>query len=102
GLAAEELLLPQAQSGAELFVLGPEEALALLGAVVHGLAVTGLPPGLELLGQAWADGAGAVRDGGCRAGRVRRRGGQGNSRRARAAGVRKRSGHDDRCSPEPS
>ena len=50
-------------------ILCLQQVFALQGAVVHGLPVAGLSPGLELLGQAWANGAGAVRDGGGRAGR---------------------------------
>lgn len=56
GLAAEELLLAEAQLGAELFDLLLEEGLALDGTVLQGLPVASLAPGLELLGQAWADG----------------------------------------------
>ena len=65
GLAAEELLLAETQLGAELFDLLLEESLTLDGAIMHGLPVAGLTPGLELLGQAWADGTGAVRDRRC-------------------------------------
>jgi hypothetical protein len=70
GLAAEELLLAETELGAELFDLLFEEGFALHGAVVHGLPVASLAPGLELHGAARADGTGTVGQGGapCRAG----------------------------------
>ena len=70
GLAPEELLFAEPDAGVELLVLLVEESLALDGALVHGLPVGGLTPGLELLGQAWADRARPLGDGGSRAGRV--------------------------------
>src|SRR5262249_34385535 len=79
-----------------------ELVLALAGALVHGLPVAGLSPGLELLGEAWANRTGTVRDGWCGAGRVRRRSHQGKRRRVRAPGGRKRSGHAVCCPPGPS
>jgi hypothetical protein len=102
GLAAEEVLLAEAERGAELFDLLFKEGLALDGAVVHGLPIAGLTPGLELLGEAGANGTGAVGDGRRGAGRVRWHGVQGNPRGVREARTSKRSGHEERCSPGPS
>jgi hypothetical protein len=75
GLFAEELLLAETQLSAELFDLLLEMGGTLDRAVVHGLPVGGLSPGLELDGEAWANGTGAVREGRCGAGRRGRRGG---------------------------
>ena len=58
GLASEELLLAEAELGLERGDLLLELGLAGHGAVEHGLVVGGLTPGLELLGQPWADRAG--------------------------------------------
>jgi hypothetical protein len=102
GLRAEELLLAETELGAELFDLLLEEGLPLHGAVVHGLPVAGLTPGLELHGEARADRTGAVGKGGRRAGQVRERGGQGDPRRVRAD---RRTGlgcHANRSSPDSS
>ena len=65
GLSAEELLLAEAKESLEPFDLGLELGLALEDAAMLGLPVGGLPPGLELLLQAWADRTGALGDGGC-------------------------------------
>src|SRR6516165_901970 len=102
GLAAEELLLTEAELGAELFDLLFEEGLALHGAVVHGLPVAGLAPGLELHGEARAHGTGAVGKQGRRAGRGSRRGGQRDPRGLRADRATRRDGHAGRCSPAAS
>src|SRR5262249_61071381 len=78
GLAAEELLLAQPQLSAELFVLLLEQGFALAGAVVHGLPVAGLSPGLEFLRETWTNRTGALGDGGRGTGRGRGRGRQRN------------------------
>jgi len=95
-------LLAEAQLGAELFDLLLEAGFALQGAVMHGFPVAGLPPGLELLGQARTDGTGAIRDGRCRAAGGWRRGEQGDPPRVRANRASQRSRHANRCSPELS
>src|SRR5262249_38483815 len=69
GLAPEELLLPQAKLGLERGDLFFEQGLTSHGAIEHRLVVCGLAPGLELLGQAWANRARSLRDGGRGAGR---------------------------------
>ena len=64
GLAAEELLLTQAQPGLKPGDLGLELGLAIEGAAMHGLPIGGLPPRLELLLQAGQTGQGPCgRDG---------------------------------------
>jgi hypothetical protein len=68
-LAAEELLLAETQLGFECGDALLEGGFALDGAVVHRLPVTGLPPGLELHGEARANRTGALGQGGRRAGR---------------------------------
>jgi hypothetical protein len=80
GLAAEELLLAQTQLGAEVFVLLAEQRFAFDSALVLGLPITGLPPGRELNGEAWADGTGTIREGRRGTSGGERRGGQGNPR----------------------
>jgi hypothetical protein len=50
GLATEELLFEEPDAGLELLVLCMEELLSLDSALVHGLPVGGLTPGLERLG----------------------------------------------------
>ena len=102
GFAAEELLLAQAQLGAELFDLLLEEGLALEGAAVQGLPVARLTPRFKLQGKARADGARAVREGGRGADRKEGRGGQGAPRRVGADRTTQRSGHANRCSPDRS
>src|SRR5207248_7191073 len=62
GLATEELLLAEPKQGLELVVLGLELRLAFEGSAMHRLPRGGLPPGLELLLQAGANRAGALRD----------------------------------------
>jgi hypothetical protein len=62
GLSAEELLLAEAQQRLKPVDFGLELRLAFEGAAMHGPPVGGLPPGLELLLQAWANRAGALRD----------------------------------------
>src|SRR5512135_57712 len=69
GLASKELLLAEAELGLEVSDLLLELGLACDGAVEHGLVVRGLTPGLELLGQPWADRARLLGNGGSRAGR---------------------------------
>src|SRR5512142_1002595 len=69
GLAPEELLLAEAELGLEPGDLLVELGLACDGAVEPGLVVSGLPPGLELLGQPGADWARPLGDGGSRTGR---------------------------------
>ena len=69
GLAPEELLFEEADPGVELLVLLIEEWLAWDGPLMHGLPVGSLTPGLELLGQAWADRARPLGNGGSRTGR---------------------------------
>ena len=64
GPAPEELLFEEPDAGLELLVLLVEEPLSLDSAMVHGLPVGSLAPGLELLGQAWADRARSQGDGG--------------------------------------
>jgi L-aminopeptidase/D-esterase-like protein len=64
GLASEELLFQGADAGVELLVLLVEEFLALDGPLMQGVPVGGLPPGLELLSQPWADRARSLGDGG--------------------------------------
>jgi hypothetical protein len=63
GLSAEELLLAEAKHGLKPLDLGLEFGLAFEGAAMHGLPIGDLPPGLELLLQAWANRTGALRDG---------------------------------------
>ena len=63
GLSAEELLLADAKQRLKPIDLGLKLGLAFEGAAMHGLPVGGLPPGLELLLQAWANRTGALRDG---------------------------------------
>jgi hypothetical protein len=60
GLAPEELLLAEAELGLEPSDLVFERRLAFDGPLMHGLPVGGLAPGLELLGQAWADRTGPL------------------------------------------
>ena len=60
-VCAEELLLAEAKQGLKPVDLGLELGLAFEGAAMHGLPVGGLPPGLELLLQAWANRTGALR-----------------------------------------
>jgi hypothetical protein len=67
GFSAEELLLAEAEEGLKLLDLGLELGLACEDAAMLGLPVGGLPPGLELLLQAWANRTGALRDGRSRA-----------------------------------
>jgi hypothetical protein len=67
GLAAEELLLAEAELGLESVDLGLELGLAFQGSAMHGLPVGGLAPGLELLLEAGANRTRALRDGGSRA-----------------------------------
>ena len=62
GLSAEELLLAEAQERLKPVDLGFELRLAFEGSAMHTLPIGGLPPGLELLLQAWTNRAGAVRD----------------------------------------
>src|SRR5512135_299485 len=69
GLAPEELLLAEAELGLEPGDFLVELGLACHGAVEHGVVVSGLPPGLELLGQPRADWARLLGDGGSRTGR---------------------------------
>ena len=84
GLSAEELLLAEAQQRLKPVDFGLELRLAFEGAAMHGPPVGGLPPGLELLLQAWANRAGALRD--------RRSGADRTGRRlGRSAAVRSRS-----------
>lgn len=98
GLATEKLLLAQTQLGAELFDLLLEEGLPLKGAVVHDLPVAGLSPGLKLLGEARANGTGAVRDG------RRGAGGGGQEDRPRVSSNRegRHGAHADRCTRDRS
>src|SRR5512135_2059977 len=69
GFAPEELLFEGADAGVELLVLLVEELLALDGPLMHGLPVSSLAPGLELLGQPWADRARPLGNGGSQTGR---------------------------------
>src|SRR5262249_37346912 len=102
GPAAKELLLAESQLGTERFDLLLEKGLALNGAIMHGLPVAGLSPGLKLVGQARADGTGAVREGRCRAGGGGRRAAEWHAPRVRANRAGKRSCHAKRYRPEPS
>jgi hypothetical protein len=63
GLSTEELLFAEAEESLEPLDLGLELSLALEDATMLGLPVGGLPPGLELLLQAWADRTRALGDG---------------------------------------
>lgn len=73
GLSTEELLLAEAKLGLELVDLGLELGLAFEGSAMLSLPVGGLPPGFELLVQAWANRTGALGDGRCGADRTGRR-----------------------------
>ena len=90
-LAAEELLLAEAQLGAELFDLLLEKGFALDGAIMHGLPVTGLSPRLERLGQVRADGAGSARKGRGGTGKGWGRGEEGHAPRVRGNRAGQRS-----------
>jgi hypothetical protein len=63
GLSAEQLLLAEAKQGLEPLDLSLELGLAFEAAAMHGLPVGCLPPGFELLLQAWANQTGTLRDG---------------------------------------
>jgi len=102
GLFAKELLLAQSQLGAELFVLLEEQGFAFDGALVQGFPVASLSPGLELDGQARANGTRAVRERRGGAGGRWGRGRQEKPRRIRAARTNQRSGHANRCRPDLS
>ena len=62
------------------------------------LVVAGLPPRLELDGEAWADGTGAVGEGWSRTGRARWPGRQGPPCGFRENSVGTVGGHANRCS----
>lgn len=102
GLAAEELLLPEAQLGAELFVFLPQQGFTLQGTLVHGLPVAGGAPRLELLGEARADRTRAIGKGRSGASRGRRRSQQRHPRWVKGDRGRRLDSHADRCSPAPS
>src|SRR5262249_60208643 len=69
GFAPGELLFPQAELGLERGDLLLELGLPGHGAIEHRLVVGGLPPGLELLSQAWTDRARRLREARSRTGR---------------------------------
>ena len=77
GLAAEELLLAQTQLVRGVGRFPNAAGLRVRGHVGARFPVTGLPPGLELDGQAWADGTRAVGERRCGADRA---GGNGRQR----------------------
>ena len=78
GLPAEELLFAEAEQRLEPVDLGLKLGLALEGLAMPAPPIGGLPPGLELLLQAWADRAGTWRD--------RRRGADGSEGRLGSSG----------------
>jgi hypothetical protein len=79
GLAAEELLLTEPEQGLESVDLGLESGLAVEGAAMHGLPVSGLSPGLELLLEPRANRAGALGPGRCGTDGSQRRSGRGRT-----------------------
>jgi hypothetical protein len=99
---AKELLLAEAELGAQGLVLGTEFHLTGECQFVHALPVGGLAEGLELLGKARTDRARTFRQG--RGGADSGSGGdwQGNALRWRDDyGGLVRAAHAARCSPSP-
>jgi hypothetical protein len=97
-VATEELLFAEAELGLEFGVFFLEESFALEGALMHGLPISGLAIGFELVSETWTDGTRALGQG--RSGASRRVGGpQNGKRKEERIGRRRRGGHANRCRP---